>query len=145
MPTAQSLHVHIDAQAADASGSSTVALGVQILDASNNPVTSEQFGGTSLDFTQPLNAGYYTIVVRGGASPPNENFQMAVGATYFQGGVDVGGFASPNSVGFGAFYLTAAQQVNIQIYGQPSYGANGAGGLRLTLYDANRNVIATVP
>ena len=56
-----------------------------------------------------------------------------------------GGFADSNTVGFGAFYLTAAQQVTIQVFGQPSYGADGAGVLRLTLLDARRNVIATVP
>jgi len=56
-----------------------------------------------------------------------------------------GGFADANTVGFGAFYLTAAQQVTIQVFGQPSYGADGAGGLRLTLLDARRSVVATVP
>jgi hypothetical protein len=77
---------------------------------------------------------------------PNENFQMALGATQFAGGVVIGGFAAPtNSTGFGGFDLTAPQQVTIQVFGQPTYGADGAGGLRLTLYDANRNVIATAP
>ena len=118
---------------------------MQLLDASRTPVIGEQFGGTSVDFTQPLSAGYYILVVRGGDNSPNENFQMALGATQFAGGVDAGGFAVANAVGFGAFYLTAAQQVTIQVFGQPSYGADGAGGLRLTLYDASRNVIATVP
>lgn len=70
---------------------------------------------------------------------------MALSAPDFTGGVDLGGFAGPGSVGFGAFYLTVAQQVTIQVYGQPSYGADGAGGLRLTLYDVNHTVIATVP
>ena len=145
LPTAQTLHVHIDAQAADGSSSSSVQLGAQLLDASKNPVSGPQFGGTSLDFTQPLSPGYYILAVNGGANSPNENFQMALSAPYFFGGGDVGGFAGPNSVGFGAFNLTAAQQVSIQVYGQPSYGAAGAGGLRLTLYDANRKVIAAVP
>jgi len=54
-----------------------------------------------------------------------------------------GGFADSNTIG--AFYLTAAQQVTIQVFGQPSSGADGAGVLRLTLLDAGRNVIATVP
>jgi hypothetical protein len=123
----------------------TVGLGVQLLDASRNPVIPEQFGGTSVDFTQPLSAGYYILAVRGGDNSPNENFQMALGSTQFSGGVVIGGFADRNSVGFGGFNLSAAQQVSIQVFGQPSYGADGAGGLRLTLYDASRNVIATVP
>jgi hypothetical protein len=145
VPFAQPVHLHVDAQAADGSGTSAVGLGVQLLDASRNPVIAEQFGGTSVDFTQPLSAGYYTVAVRGGVNSPNENFQMALGATQFAGGVVIGGFAGPNSTGFGGFYLSAAQQVTIQVLGQPSYGADGAGGLRLTLYDASRNVIATVP
>ena len=70
---------------------------------------------------------------------------MALGATQFSGGAVIGGFAGPKSVGFGGFYLSAAQQVTIQVFGQPSYGADGAGSLRLTLYDASRKVIATVP
>ena len=41
--------------------------------------------------------------------------------------------------------LTAPQQVTIQVFGQPTYGADAAGGLRLTLYDSKSNVIATVP
>jgi len=40
----------------------------------------------------------------------------------------VGGFAGPNSFGFGAFDLAAPQQVSIQVYGQPSFGADGGGG-----------------
>ena len=63
----------------------------------------------------------------------------------FSDGLISGGFIDANSVGFGGFNLTAAQQVTIQVFGQPSYGADGAGGLRLTLYDARRNVIASVP
>jgi sugar lactone lactonase YvrE len=146
VPSPQTLHVHVDAQTNDGSSSAAVGLGVQILDASRNPINAEQFGGTSLDYTQPLAAGYYTIVVRGGVNSPNENFQMALGATQFAGGVVIGGFAAPtNSTGFGGFDLTAPQQVTIQVFGQPTYGADGAGGLRLTLYDANRNVIATAP
>jgi hypothetical protein len=74
-----------------------------------------------------------------------ENFQVGLGTTEFAGGANFGGFAVPGSVGFGSFYLTAPQQVNIQVYGQPSLGVDAAGGLRLTLYDANLNVIATVP
>ena len=49
------------------------------------------------------------------------------------------------TVGFGGFYLTAPQQVVIRVLGQPSYGADGAGGVKLTLYDVNQNVVATVP
>lgn len=145
LPAPQTLHVHVDAQAAGASSNSTVALGVQLLDASRNPVIGQQSGGTSVDFTQPLSAGFYIVAVNGGANSPNENFQMALGAPNFTGGVVVGGFAVPNSVGFGAFDLTVAQQVTIKVFGQLTFGAAGAGGLRLTLYDASRNVIASVP
>lgn len=145
MPIAESVHFHVDAQAADGSSSSTVALGVQLLDASKNPVSGVQFGGTSVDFTQPLSAGYYTMTVNGGANSPLENFQVGIGTTEFAGDANFGAFAAPGSVGFGSFYLAAPQQVTIQVYGQPSLGVDAAGGLRLTLYDANLNVIATVP
>jgi hypothetical protein len=145
VPLSEAVHFHVDAQAADGSGNSTVGLGVQLLDASRNPVIGEQFGGTSLDFTQTLSTGFYVVEVRGGNSSPIENFQMGMTTGQFAGGAVAGGFADANAVGFGAFYLTAAQQVTIQVFGQPSYGADGAGGLRLTLLDARRNVIATVP
>jgi hypothetical protein len=70
---------------------------------------------------------------------------MGITAGQLAGGAVAGGFADANSVGFGAFYLTAPQQVSIQAFGQPSYGADGAGGLRLTLLDGRRNVVAAVP
>jgi len=145
VPSAESVHFHVDAQAADGSSSSTVTLGVQLLDASKNPLLDPKFGGTAVDFTQPLSPGYYTLIVNGGANSPLENFQVSMVAPGFAGAANFGGFAAPASVGFGAFYLAAPQQVSIQVYGQPSLGMDAAGGLRLTLYDANRNVIATVP
>lgn len=145
VPYAQAVHVHVDAQATDGSGGSSVALGVQLLDASNNPVMPEQFGGTSLDFTRTLSAGYYILTARGGDTSPLEHFQMAVGATQFAAGCVAGGFADAGTVGFGGFFLSSQQQVSIGVVGQPTYGADGAGGLRLTLYDAQRNVIAIVP
>ena len=70
---------------------------------------------------------------------------MTLGADQIAGGVNAGGFAEESTVGFAAFYVPVAQSVTIHVRGQPSYGADGAGGLRLTLRDANRNVIATVP
>ncbi len=145
VPSAESVHFHVDAQAADGSSSSAVALGVQLLDASKNPLIDQKFAGTAVDFTQPLSAGYYTLIVNGGANSPLENFQVSMVAPGFAGAANFGGFAAPGSVGFGAFYLASPQQVNIQVYGQPALGVDAAGGLRLTLYDANRNVIATVP
>jgi sugar lactone lactonase YvrE len=145
VPLSEAVHFHVDAQAADGSSNSTVGLGVQLLDASRNPVIGEQFGGTSVDFTQTLTTGFYVVEVRGGNSSPIENFQMGMTTGQFAAGAVAGGFADANTVGFGAFYLTAAQQVTIQVFGQPSYGADGAGGLRLTLLDAGRNVIASVP
>ena len=85
------------------------------------------------------------VEVRGGNNSPVENFQMGMITGQFAGGGVAGGFAGANTVGFAAFFLTAQQQVTVRVLGQPSYGADGAGGLRLTLLDARRNVIATVP
>jgi len=145
VPSAESVHFHVDAQAADGSSSPAVALGVQLLDASKNPLIDQKFAGTAVDFTQALPPGYYTLTVNGGANSPLENFQVSMVSPGFGGAANFGGLAAPGSVGFGSFYLAAPQQVDIQVYGQPSLGVDAAGGLRLTLYDANRNLIATVP
>jgi sugar lactone lactonase YvrE len=145
VPFPQAVHFHVDAQASDGSGNSSVGLGVQLFDPSKNPVIGEQFGGTSVDFTQTLPTGFYVVEVRGGSSSPVENFQMGMITGQLAGGGVAGGFADAQTAGFGAFYLTAPQQVSIRVLGQPSYGADGAGGLRLTLLDARRNVIASVP
>ena len=132
-------------EAADRSSSSTVALGVQLLDASKNPLADLKFGGTAVDFAQALSPGFYILTVNGVANSPLENFQVSMVAPGFAGAAYFGGFVAPGSGGFGSFYLAAPQQVSIQVYGQPSLGVDAAGGLRLTLYDANRNVISTVP
>ena len=145
LPSPQSVHLHVDARPADGGDASNVQLGVRLLDVNKKPVATERFGGTPVDFTETLPAGYYATEVRGGDNSPLENFLMSVEAPQLSGGVVVGGFAGVNTVGYSGFYLTAPQQVTIRLYGQPSYGADGAGGVRLTLYDAGRNVIATVP
>jgi hypothetical protein len=72
VPSPQTIHVHVNAEAADGGSSTTVGLGVQLLDASRNPVIAEQFGGTSVDFEQPLSGGYYILEVRGGVNSPND-------------------------------------------------------------------------
>lgn len=145
LPSPQSAHIHVDARPADGGDASNVTLGIRLLDANKNPVAAERFGGTSVDFTQALPTGYYTIEARGGDNSPLENFLMSVQAPQLAGGVVVGGYAGAGTVGFSGFYLSTPQEVMIRVVGQPSYGADGAGGVRLTLYDANRNVVATVP
>jgi NHL repeat-containing protein len=145
LPTPQTVHLHVDARPVDGGDTSNIQLGVRLLDVNKKPVTAEKFGGTSVDFTETLPAGYYDVEARGGDNSPLENFLMSVEAPQLSGGVVVGGFAGAHTVGYSGFYLTAPQQITIRMYGQPSYGADGAGGLRLTLYDAVRNVIATVP
>ncbi len=145
LPTQQTVHLHVDARPADGGDTSNVQVGVRLLDVNKKPVTAEKFGGTSVDFTETLPAGYYVTEIRGGDSSPLENFLMSVEAAHLSGGVVVGGYAGVNTVGYSGFYLTAPQQITIRMYGQPSYGADGAGGVRLMLYDAGRNVIATVP
>ena len=145
VPSAETVEFHVYGEAADGSSSSTVALGVQLLDASKNPLADLKFGGTAVDFAQALSPGFYILTVNGVANSPLENFQVSMVAPGFAGAAYFGGFVAPGSGGFGSFYLAAPQQVSIQVYGQPSLGVDAAGGLRLTLYDANRNVISTVP
>jgi hypothetical protein len=145
VPFPQAVHFHVEAQAADGGDNSRVEVGVRLLDASRNPILPEQLGGAPVDFTQTLSTGFYVAEVRGGNSSPVENFQMEMSAGQLAGGGNAGGFAEANTVGFSAFYLPEAQQVTFQVLGQPTYGIDSAGGLRLTLRDANRNVIATVP
>ena len=87
-----------------------VDLEVQLLDASKNPLIDPKFGGTAVDFTQPLSPGYYTLTVNGGANSPPENFQVSMVAPGFAGAANFGGFAAPGLVGFGSFYLASPQE-----------------------------------
>ena len=93
---------------------------MQLLDASKNPLIDPKFGGTAVDFTQPLSPGYYTLTVNGGANSP-ENFQVSMVAPGFAGAANFGRFAAPGSVGFGPFYLAAPQQGTFPYTANPAW------------------------
>jgi len=109
-----------------------VDLEVQLLDASKNPLIDPKFGGTAVDFTQPLSPGYYTLTVNGGANSPPENFQVSMVAPGFAGAANFGGFGLPAWWASGLSIWRRRR--NIPVYGQPSLGMDAAAGLRLTLY-----------
>jgi hypothetical protein len=116
----------------------------RLLDSTRQPVGASEAGKTSVQFTRTVNEGFYIVEVRTGVGAPRATFQTGLAADNFAGGVDVGGFVSQGLVGFGAFYVPEAQQVNIHLFGA-TYAADGASCVQLTLLDANRNIVARVP
>jgi hypothetical protein len=120
-------------------------VGIRILDAQRRPVGVERFGVNAVEFQQQLDAGFYIVEVRGGDSGPRATFQLGLNSVAFAGGVDAGGFVAAGLTGFGAFFIPEEQDVTIRVLGRPSYGTDGAGALRLTLRDANRVPLRSVP
>lgn len=67
----------------------------------------------------------------------------------FQGGVVVGGYHALHPgggvSGFGGFCISTAHSASARVVSAPTYGAGGAGDLRLRLLDAQNRVIISVP
>ena len=87
--------------------------------------------------------GFYIVEVYSNAAAP-VTYQLGLAADFFAGGVDTGGYLAPWVVGFGAFYVPEAQDVVMKLFGQKTYGPEGAGSMILTLKDANRQVLEEV-
>jgi hypothetical protein len=147
LPAADTVHVKVGAQPLPAAAvGSAFGLQVRVLDANHNPLGSPVTGGTSAEFDQQLNPGFYVFEVRSAAGSPRATFQMELSnSAGFAGGVNAGGFLVPGLVGFGAFYLPSAQSASIVTYSLPHYDNVGASCVTLTLLDANRKVVATAP
>jgi sugar lactone lactonase YvrE len=145
LPSAQVVNAQLNAQVLPGWDASKAGVGIRILDAQRRPVGAERFGVNAVQFQQQLDAGFYIVEVRGGDSGPRATFQLGLNSVAFAGGVDAGGFVTVGLTGFGAFFIPEEQDVTIRVLGRPSYGTDGAGALRLTLRDANRVLIRTVP
>jgi sugar lactone lactonase YvrE len=145
LPSAQVVNLQLNAQVLPGWDASKAGVGIRILDAQRRPVGAERFGVNAVEFQQQLDAGFYIVEVRGGDSGPRATFQLGLNSVAFAGGVDAGGFVTAGITGFGAFFIPEEQDVTIHVLGRPSYGTDGAGALRLTLRDANRALIRTVP
>ncbi len=118
-------------------------LTMRLVDPNRRPVGNPVSGLPPLRQTFNLAPGFYVVEVFS-SGPAPFNFQLGLAADFFVGGVDVGGYIGPGSVGFGAFFLTDGQEVTISLFGRSTYGPPGAGNLILTLRDSNRNIIQTV-
>ena len=145
LPSAQLVSLQLNAQVLPGWDASKAGVGIRILDAQRRPVGVERFGVNAVEFQQQLDAGFYIVEVRGGDSGPRATFQLGLNSVAFAGGVDAGGFVAAGLTGFGAFFIPEEQDVTIRVLGRPSYGTDGAGALRLTLRDANRVPLRSVP
>lgn len=145
LPSAQVVNLQVNTQVLPGYDASKAGVGIRILDAQRRPVGAERFGTNAVQFQQQLDAGFYIVEVRGGDSGPHATFQLSLNAGAFAGGADAGGFITAGLTGFGAFFIPEEQDVTIRVLGRPSYGTDGAGALRLTLRDASRAVLRTVP
>jgi YVTN family beta-propeller protein len=141
----QVVKVDLNAQPLKSGGTEQMAIGLRLLDSARQQVIPDSSGTSSISFSQLLSSGFYIVEIRTGSSAPRSNFQLGLNAPFFSGGINVGGFVSPGQVGFGAFYVPEPQQVKIAVLGRPSYGSAGASCMQLTLLDASRKVITTVP
>ncbi len=117
---------------------------LRFLDSGRRPIGDPVMGIPPLTLSRSLDAGFYVVEVYS-SGPAPFNFQLGLAADFFVGGVNTGGYLGPGNVGFGAFYVPETQDVTMKLYGRSTYGATGAGDLILTLRDADRKVLATVP
>ena len=135
---AQTVTATLNAQTAP-----NTTLTLQFFDANNRPIGNPVTGQPPLTLSNALQPGFYRVGVFNPAATPF-TYQLGLGATFFSGGVDTGGYVGPGVTGFGAFFIPQTQEVQIKLYGRSTYGSAGAGDLTLTLMDANRNVIRTL-
>jgi hypothetical protein len=144
----QSVFIRATAQVVPGGNASDFSMCVRLLLNNSQPIGTDQCGTTVVELQRTLSSGFYVVQVRSGGSSPRATLQLGLGANYFSGGVDVGGFVAPGLTGFGAFFLPAdqgAQEAKIKVLGRPTYDSVGTCNLQLRLLDGNRNLIKTVP
>jgi len=144
----QQVSIRLTAQLVPGGDPSAFSMCARLLDSNKQPIGTDQCGRDAIQFSQTLRQGFYVIEVRSTAASPRATFQLGLSASYFSGGVVVGGFVAQGLTGFGAFFLPAdqgPQEAKIKVLGQPTYGSAGVCSLQLRVLDANRNVIRTVP
>jgi hypothetical protein len=116
---------------------------MRFLDSNRQQIGGSVSGSPPLTLSKSLSPGFYIVEVWNSAAAP-ATYQLGLAANFFSGGVDTGGFLDKEIVGFGAFYVPAAQNVTMMLYGQATYGTGGAGSMILTLKDSQRNVLEVV-
>jgi len=145
LPGNQTVRIRMDMQVLPGGDASKFSMAVRLLNASRQQIGTDQLGTQFVQFDRALTDGFYIVEVRTAAGAPRATFQLGLGANAFSGGVNVGGFVASGLVGFGAFYIPESQEVRIKTQGLPTFAGVGASCLQLTLLDANRKVIRTVP
>lgn len=108
-----------------------LSMEVRLLD-SNRRLLATAGGGTQVQLSRDLNAGFHIIEIQSAPGSPRAAVQIGLAAPYFSGGVVVGGFIGSGVVGFGAFYVPEAQDVDLRLFNGNTY-PRGAGNLILTL------------
>jgi hypothetical protein len=142
LPEAQTVRGSVDFQP---TGSGTFEVTVRLLDVNKQPEAAPILGGTHIEFTQALPAGFHVIELQSGDRSPPATYQFALNAAHLAGGAVAGGVLDPalGAPGFVAFYLPDRQDVTIRLYNENTYGSpRGAGEVILTLYDSTGKVIA---
>jgi hypothetical protein len=142
---AQTVRVRVDAQVIPGGDANNAGMTVRLLNASRQPVGEARSGTAVVEFSESLQPGFYIIEIVAASAAARATYQMGLGADLFSAGVNVGGFVLPGVAGFGAFYLPETQNVNLRVYGLPTYTSAGAPCLRLKLLDADRRVLFTAP
>jgi hypothetical protein len=142
LPEAQTVTGSVDFQPI---GSGTFEVTMRLLDVNKQRVAPAITGGTHIELTQALPAGFHVIELQTSERSPPATYQFALTAPHLAGGAVAGGVLDPalGAPGFAAFYLPDRQDVTIRLYNENTYGSpRGAGEVILTLYDSAGKVIA---
>jgi hypothetical protein len=102
-------------------------------------------GTDYIEFRETLPPDFYIVEVRTGVASPRAYFEMGLSDSQFAPSLIAGGFAAQGVGNFVAFSIGQPQEVHIKAAGQGTFGSFGASCLQLTLFDAARSVIRTVP
>jgi hypothetical protein len=145
LPGSQTVRIRVDAQVLPGADAAVFSMAVRLLDSKRQQIGSEQLGTAFVQFERSLAEGFYIIEINAAPASPRATFQVGLGADTFAAGVVVGGFLSPGLTGFGAFYIPEKQDVEVRVFGLPTYSGVGASCLRLTLLDAERRPVRSVP
>jgi len=117
---------------------------VRLLDGKRQQIGTERCSTGFIQFWQTLLPDFYIIEVRSGGLSPRGYAELLLGEKNLPSGLIVGGFLSSQVPGFIAFSVAQRQEVWIKAAGRNTFvGDFAASCLCLTLYDANRNVVAT--
>jgi hypothetical protein len=118
----------------------------RLLNSQRQQIGSERCSTGYIEFRETLPPDFYIVEVKTGAASPRAYFEMGLSDSQFAPSLIAGGFAAQGVGNFVAFSIGQQQQeVHIKAAGQGTFGSFGASCLQLTLFDAARNVIRTVP